>query len=242
VLGPHAAGSPYVDGISLDDPGGIGNEHACAPGRMGIAPTDCLCCHDSTHLQPGIPCCAAAQCTELEALRNATRRTYKKVTDMLQAGGKWNTDNLLGTAPTTHATCATFVRSFCESGLYLDQPWQHTPRQCNPKDPNRTVDCSTDPLWGQPDLPHQVATLLLGRGTHAWLGFGWVGSIQRSCAPNELHCRTYGSWDSKLMGVDIGVPTGNCSEKSSGVFARAWLKGLVELDCNRWTATIPGYN
>jgi hypothetical protein len=243
VLGSHAGGSPYVDGISLDDPGGIGNEHACAPGRMGITPTDCFCCQDLTHMQPGIPCCAEAQCSTLEALQNDTKNTFKRVTDLLQQAGKWNTDNLLGTEPTTHASCATFVRSFCESGLYLDQPWQHAPHLCNPKDPNRTIaDCSTDPLWGQPDMPQQVATLLLGRGNHAWLGYGWVGSIQRSCKPNESHCRTYGAWDRKLMSTDVGEPRGNCSETSSGVFARKWSKGTVELDCNSWTAKIPGYS
>jgi len=209
---------------------------------MGFAPTDCLCCQDSTHLQPGIPCCAKPDCAQLEALRNDTKTTYEKVNDLLQARGKWNTDNLLGTPPTVRESCATFVRSFCESGLYIDQPWQHVPHQCNPKDPNRTVDCSTDPLWGQPDLPQQVATLLLGRGTHAWLGFGWVGSIQRSCAPNQMKCRTLGRWDDRLMGTDVGEPRGNCSERSSGVFAREWTAGTVELDCNRWRATIPGFS
>ena len=87
-----------------------------------------------------------------------------------------------------------------------------------------------------------MATLLLGRGTHAWLGYGWVGSIQRSCAPNQMKCRTLGRWDDRLMGTDVGEPRGNCSERSSGVFAREWTAGTVELDCNRWRATIPGFS
>ena len=42
------------------------------------------------------------------------------------------------------------------------------------------------------------------------------------------------------MGTGVGEPRGNCSERGSGVFARGWMVGMVELDCDRRKGTIPG--
>ena len=38
-----------------------------------------------------------------------------------------------------------------------------------------------------------------------------------------------------------GTPVDStCTETSAGVFERKWSKGVVRMDCNQWTGTVPG--
>ena len=69
-----------------------------------------------------------------------------------------------------------------------------------------------------------VASFLIARGPYAFLGTGWEGGA----AP----------WDPIYL-LQVGEPTGNCAQTSSGVFSRPWTYGTVTLDCNAWTASIP---
>lgn len=69
-----------------------------------------------------------------------------------------------------------------------------------------------------------LASFLITRPPIAYFGYGWE-SDQRQ-------------WRAEFL-WDVGVPLGNCSQPSGGVFTRPWTYGVVQLDCNTWTATIP---
>ncbi len=86
--------------------------------------------------------------------------------------------------------------------------------------------CQGDP--GNLTSPEQdIANFLLVRGPFAWLGHGWLGCSRDYEVP-------------ALLDADFGEPLGLCAETAphSGVFARAWSKADVQMDCNTWTPTI----
>ena len=72
-----------------------------------------------------------------------------------------------------------------------------------------------------------LASFLLVRGPHAFLGAGWAG------------CDCYPSFYSGFEG-DYGVPVASYAETAhgSGVFAREWTKAMVSFNCSSGTATI----
>ena len=41
-----------------------------------------------------------------------------------------------------------------------------------------------------------------------------------------------------LVQMDVGVPVNNCTQVSSGVYARNFTNGYAVLDCNTFTATL----
>jgi len=76
-----------------------------------------------------------------------------------------------------------------------------------------------------PSPTQDIATFLLVRGEYAWMGYGWLGCIDKYERPPELE-------------LDVGEPAGRCKESSPGVFTRQWTKVEVKMDCNTWTPTI----
>jgi len=71
-----------------------------------------------------------------------------------------------------------------------------------------------------------IAAFLIGRGPVAYVGKGWTGGVGMM------------DWDPRFD-FDVGEPLGLCAQRAPGVFERAWTKGLVELDCNAFTAVLP---
>ena len=50
-----------------------------------------------------------------------------------------------------------------------------------------------------------------------------------------------GAAHTKLPKCWQGTPVDStCTETSAGVFERKWSKGVVQMDCNQWTGTVPG--
>ena len=72
-----------------------------------------------------------------------------------------------------------------------------------------------------------IASFLLIRGPHAFLGHGWLGCSREYELPEQIN-------------YDYGEPTGLCTETApnSGVFTREWTKASIKMDCNTWTPTI----
>ena len=69
-----------------------------------------------------------------------------------------------------------------------------------------------------------LAAFLITRPPIAYLGYGWE-SDQSLWRPIFL--------------TQVGEPGGNCAESPVGIFSRPWTYGTVQLDCNKWNATIP---
>jgi len=79
-----------------------------------------------------------------------------------------------------------------------------------------------------PSLLQDIATFLLIRGSHAYIGYGewgmgWPPTLKRP----------------KLMDTNYGVPIDPfCREISPNVFTRKWSRATITLDCNIWNASI----
>ncbi len=69
-----------------------------------------------------------------------------------------------------------------------------------------------------------VAAFLIVRPPYGWLGWGWPSG------------QSY--WDPIFL-LQVGTPTGLCSEVSTGVFSREYSEGTATLNCNSWTASLP---
>jgi hypothetical protein len=78
-----------------------------------------------------------------------------------------------------------------------------------------------------PAVTQDLARFLLVRGPYAYIGWQWVGCRDSYERPPELE-------------LDFGTPIDAvCHETSSGVFERKWTSGMVRMDCNTWSATLP---
>jgi hypothetical protein len=72
-----------------------------------------------------------------------------------------------------------------------------------------------------------LARFLLVRGPYSYIGWQWVGCSDSYDRPPQLE-------------HDYGVPVDAvCREAAPGVFEREWTSGMVRMDCNNWTATLP---
>lgn len=108
------------------------------------------------------------------------------------------------------STCAAFMRRTCTAD------WQNVPWTMQ---------------WPATDKAQALAAFLIARGPYAYVGHGWEGS-------RDGQLGAFPSWD-QMWDKDYGVPSGLCKQASPGVFQRLWTSGLVSLDCNSWTATLP---
>ena len=80
--------------------------------------------------------------------------------------------------------------------------------------------------WACPTNPRAqqaMAAFLITRGPYAFIG-------SRNLR-DDL-------WD-PLFALDVGQPTGLCTEIAKNVFARNWTKGTVSFDCNDYRAHLP---
>ncbi len=94
--------------------------------------------------------------------------------------------------------------------------------RCDPAWQTRAMTYEFDPA----NKAHSLAGFLIIRGPVAnYIGFGWE-SDQRN-------------WDPLFL-TPVGEPTALCSEGPTGVFTRPWTNGNATLDCNSWTAAVPG--
>jgi|EP01047_Picozoa_sp_COSAG01_P060923 hypothetical protein len=115
-------------------------------------------------------------------------------------------------------------------------------KYCHPNNPNLNQSFTYE--WTRksmhdispiPAVRQDLARFLLVRGPYAYIGWQWVGCTAKQRGgvyerPPELE-------------HDFGTPVdATCYEDqaSPGVFKRRWTAGMVSMDCNTWTATLPG--
>jgi len=93
-------------------------------------------------------------------------------------------------------------------------------------------------------VEEDVAFFLLARGPYAWLGWGTWGMtwpFNAEPAHGELPPLPNGVPRPSLIDQDFGVPVDDavCKEVETGVFQRGWSTGVISLDCNTFTASLP---
>ena len=107
----------------------------------------------------------------------------------------------------TAGTCTAYMTTVCAP------TWQNVPW---------TVQWPST----QADKMPVLAAFLVGRGPYAFVGFGWYGGGSEAIPDFDP------LWD-----LDVGLPTGLCTQVAPGVFSRAWTRGTATIDCNAWTGT-----
>lgn len=97
---------------------------------------------------------------------------------------------------------------------------------------------------------HYCKPEMQGRGMFmSWDTFNVTGTRKQSVAAFLVARPPYayiGGYDVRgdedwnpLFGLDVGEPTSLCYEPTPGVFRRNWTKGVAELDCNTYAASLP---
>lgn len=156
--------------------------------------------------------------TNMEALKAKTIAEGKFAWQMMWTGGSPQSEgNTCPTPLVKKASCASDLRELCKP----NSPAQ-TRAMMYSFGPGG---CSGDP--SMPDFKEDLANFLLVRGAHAWLGHAWLGCSKQYTFPAELN-------------LDYGEPSQLCSEtaEGSGIFKRNYSKATVEMDCNKWDATV----
>jgi hypothetical protein len=196
IFGPNGLGNDAVDGCFTDDSGGLGEEHGYAALRMGIDQR------------------------EAAALSQITVKTLRTAQERMVSDGKFNWQLFQGSGPLLNDSqaCATYMRGVC-GGQKQGVAWIHTPSQMSGEE-------SKGVPFAIADAPQQIAAFLIGRGQHAWIGYGWIG------------CDKVPGWH-PAFDSDVGVPVGNCTESASGVFEREYSHGMVRMDCGKYEADLP---
>eukprot|EP00051_Salpingoeca_urceolata_P001440 m.41044 g.41044 ORF g.41044 m.41044 type:complete len:513 (+) comp11424_c0_seq1:48-1586(+) len=209
-------GNPLVSGFYLDDrwsPGrGPSEENRSAVEDIGLSPQD------------------------VQDITNGWEHNMQACQRALVDAGGWNWQlfqDRLGSAPPTKDQCTAYFHDACQPGSQQQtHAWLF----------KSVVSVTKQPApWKMKDPELDLATFLLARGPHAWIGYGWLGCGCGWEFGGTLDCGAYprpASWD-----VDYGVPEGLCFETSTaGVFQRNWTKATVTMDCNAYVPNIVTHN
>ena len=204
ILGPTGMGDPTgsVQGWYFDDQwnsAGPSEEDPRAVAACGLTPSDVA---------------------DLSAAFKLS--FWEKINATIAAGG-FVFDQLLSPAPfnlsSAPAQCAPFLRSTCgpkglpQSSAFLLQFSRN----------NHTAP------WPLPYPLQDIASFLLVRGDHSFIGYAWAGCFDEQTyeRPQEL------DWD-------YGLPLNLCSETApgSGIFTRNYTRADVQMDCNSFVPTV----
>ena len=220
ILGPTGVGNANISAIYLDDnwqtvPG------AESPSPLG-GPTEIGNPLYNTSTQPptlydGVIADLGFDAAAVRAQTEGWRETMRQLQAAVLKAGGWSWAWFLPAKPApveSTAKCVAYFRSGA-TRAYADgaiqMPMAHT--QVPHPDQHRTVYNYTSPA-------EDLASFLIVRGPHAWLGAGWAGC---DCYPPF-----YAGFER-----DYGRPlTKGYAEVAPGIFARNWSKAHVAFDCN----------
>lgn len=184
------------------------------PGGLASPYVDGVFTDDEWDLFPEHDGAAAAMglsAADQRSLLLAKQRAYDRMLTALidRQGYAWSAfvggqyDGTL--AAVTKANCASYVRELCAGDRY-----------------DRPVFLGLN----SGAVRESIASFLVARGPHWYLGTGWSGcSNNRLARPQEFD-------------LDVGVPLSKCNETTPNVFTREYSKGKVLLDCQAFSATL----
>ena len=218
--------SPHIDGFYFDD------QWSDKPESRGpVAPNYHFC--DSSSIggpsEVDFNCVADMGLTQADttAITAALAETMVQVKEAILDHGGFSTRMMPSYAvhaidepaldPRPPAKCLAFMRHYC-------RPDNPNLKQTFTYEWTRNSLQDISPL---PAMTQDLARFLLVRGPYAYIGWQWVGCRDVYERPSELE-NNYGTPVDKV-----------CHEVSSGVFEREWTAGVVRMDCNNWSATLP---
>lgn len=150
---------------------------------------------------------------------------YISDNDFFLAGGRncaYNGDSL---SAETVSTCQAKLKHMCQQppihGQWYSMRYHYIPA----------------PAYGvaADNAMLDLSFFLLTRGPHAWIGAGTMLGWHMShwwTANKERRIDFHRDLRPDEFNVDYGIPLGNCTEQSPGVFTRRWTKAKVIVDCN----------
>mmetsp|Transcript_31425 Transcript_31425/g.82421 ORF Transcript_31425/g.82421 Transcript_31425/m.82421 type:complete len:456 (-) Transcript_31425:265-1632(-) len=147
---------------------------------------------------------------QVASLKLATAQTHEKLVEALVAAGKYNWQAFGG-----------------GDGSGAHAPGSGGQTCINFMQKLCASDAQSKPLMmgHNPKAANQsVAAFLIIRPPIAFLGWGWESDDRM--------------WDD-IFYLQVGTPTGACTEVKPGVFTRQWSAGIAKLDCNTFTADLP---
>lgn len=146
--------------------------------------------------------------------------TMNLLLDIVVEAGGWTWQAFTGVNTPSQAECATTLRPLCAAGT--TSAWYTAPIMHE-----FTKNATSGSILPLVAFEQDLATFLLLRGPHAWLGYGWVGCGLQYEFPAAL------TWD-------YGTPGGTCAETApgSGIFTRQWSNATVTMDCNTWSGSV----
>eukprot|EP00056_Hartaetosiga_gracilis_P008939 m.128241 g.128241 ORF g.128241 m.128241 type:complete len:419 (-) comp13022_c0_seq6:1961-3217(-) len=215
VLGNDTGvGNPLVSGVYLDD----GWTDSPQP-RESWWPKEGFCSHDPiggpTEEYPNCTIDMGLTQSDTTAIKAAWQETISQLQDKLLAVGAFSWQQFTSEGRPDEASCQKFFEVECGTSPHLNTTaWQLS--MTDGKNPD--------------DVDKDLATFLLARGDHAWIGYGWIGCVS---SPNDsLYYRP------PQLDVDYGTPLGQCKETQSGVFTRNFTRSTISFNCNTYTPSI----
>lgn len=224
VMGPTGMGSGTIDGFYFDD-GWANTSQPILPWEPaegfcdhspigGVTEEDLYCAADSGLVQ-----------ADTTAIRDAWMATMTDVFDTLaqSSGWAWQMFTSVNGAP-SQSSCAAWFRSSEARNLNTTALLlQFT----NPT-------ASAVP----PAVMQDLATFLLVRGGHAWIGYAWLGCTSNGVAGFGKPWPYY--VPPEIQTIQTGMPLGSYFETgpNSGVFQRNYESVTVQMNCNTWQGSI----
>ncbi len=144
-------------------------------------------------------------------LQYATQLTNARLIDALVAAGKYNWQAW----GAQDGVGQGVTNSSCTSFMSTLCP------RTQPSYPAYSATYSFDPS----NANQSIAAFLITRPAVAYIGFGWESDMR--------------NWND-IFTLPVGEPTAPCAQIAPGVFSRAWSMGNATLNCNSWSATLPG--
>ena len=214
LLGDTALGSPFVDGYFLDDGWSPHGGWGCTQSSPYGGPTEMNtnCTQDMGLNQ-----------TEIEDITAAWHQNFvsAKAVSVAAGGFEWH---LLQTTSAPDQGDREQIKAFF-------------PEACQPRSTAYDSALFVPFTYGQkagsgaPEWEEDLATFLLIRGPHGWIGHGFSTCSLDSepvGGPGELYERP------PALDTEYGVPQGLCVEGAAktGRFGRKWTKADVSYDCS----------
>ena len=226
LLGATGLGSEFVDGYFLDD-----GWDAWAPGQHGSWGCNGNAVGGPTEMTVNCTADMGLGSAELKDITNQwhTNMITAKAVAVAAKGFSWQL-LLTASTPIKGAQCEAFFRRAC-----APHSQEYDSALMVPFAPEG----GKSPDGRAPNFLADLATFLLIRGPHAWIGHPFVGCSlwdQKVGGPGQLYERPL-----LLDTLKVGTPLDTqCQETAagSGVFARQWTGAHVSFDCATATGSV----
>ncbi len=226
LLGATGLGSEFVDGYFLDD-----GWDAWAPGQHGSWGCNGNAVGGPTEMTVNCTADMGLGSAEIKDITNQwhTNMITAKAVAVAAKGFSWQL-LLTASTPIKGAQCEAFFRRAC-----APHSQEYDSALMVPFAPEG----GKSPDGRAPNFLADLATFLLIRGPHAWIGHPFVGCSlwdQKVGGPGQLYERPL-----LLDTLKVGTPLDTqCQETAagSGVFARQWTGAHVSFDCATATGSV----